>query len=132
MVAFIRIVLSFLLAAMAFDGTKMSKMSALGLDASRADRNARRDRVSDHHTSALPDSLREIEELAGADAGAGAADKGTRLRGSKGGVDTNAPTEIGPNNADGTVSTTKIERSDRPAGALVSWIPGYHLSTRRA
>lgn len=122
MVAFIRIVLSFLLTAMAFDGTNMSKMSALGLDASRVDRNARRNRVvTDHHsTSALIDSLREIKELPAKDAGADEADKGTGLRGLKGGVDTNASTKIGSNNADGSVPATKIERGSRPARALVS------------
>ena len=73
MVAFIRIVLSFLLAAMAFDGTKMS---ALGLDASRVGRNAHSNQVeTDNHPPKFPTANIGHENEAPINAGVDAADK---------------------------------------------------------
>ena len=101
------VALALLILAMAYAGTNDS---ALGLDASRFDLNARSNHVEteDHPTLALVDCGHVPEESN--DEGVDTAVKWTGLRGLINGVHT---TEIEPNNADRTDQAAKIwiERS---------------------
>ena len=108
------VALALLILAMAYAGTNDS---ALGLDASRFDLNARSNHVEteDHPTLAIADCGHVGPEESTADAGVDEVAKRAGLRGLINAVHTNASTETGSDNADRTVPAAEIwiERSKR-------------------
>ena len=111
------IALALLVLAAANAGTNKS---ALGLNASRL--NTRIIHHDESHPTFVDFGHGEHGEPTGAGVtGVDGAVKWTGLRGSTNVVDANASTEIGSNNADGTVpAKIWVKRSDRIAGALTT------------